>query len=304
MPNDLQLSDQDGVLLESLVLAASDNVARAPASDRDQYAPERRRAFVETSGAGNVYLGTGSAWVDVSENTGLLSKLFSGGDGDFDSVNTDDALNKEIGDGIDYLDPRWMARSGVGFYHINHWTGFNNWGSQFTTGSGSTQGVNKGDGVEVSTGTTADSKAIDIATIGTEDWTWDEAVSLRFKISPRENFVEHQAVSMGLYDQNNYTTNHVGAVFEDGTLKGTVGDGSAEAQTTLDDNPSISSPRDIRADFTPAEKVEFYVDGVKEGKITSALPSGGLNRQACLFAENATATDGRLRLFRFTAVNL
>jgi len=89
MPNDLQLSDQDEVLLESLVLAASDNVARAPASDRDQYAPERRRAFVETSGAGNVYLGTGSTWVDVSENTGLLSKLFSGGDGNFDSVNTD-----------------------------------------------------------------------------------------------------------------------------------------------------------------------------------------------------------------------
>lgn len=89
MPNDLQLSDQDEVLLESLVLAASDNVARAPASDRDQYAPERRRAFVETSGAENVYLGTGSAWVDVSENTGLLSKLFSGGDGNFDSVKTE-----------------------------------------------------------------------------------------------------------------------------------------------------------------------------------------------------------------------
>jgi len=88
MPNDLQLSDQDEVLLESLVLAASDNVARAPASDRDQFAPERRRAFVETSGDENVYLGTGNAWIDVSENTGLLSKLFSGGDGDFDSVNT------------------------------------------------------------------------------------------------------------------------------------------------------------------------------------------------------------------------
>jgi hypothetical protein len=94
MPNDLQLSDQDEVLLESLVLAASDNVARAPASDRDQYAPERRRAFVETSGAGNVYLGTGSAWVDVSENTGLLSSLFGGGDGNFDSVNTDEAFSE------------------------------------------------------------------------------------------------------------------------------------------------------------------------------------------------------------------
>jgi len=93
MPNDLQLSDQDEVLLESLVLAASDNVARAPASDRDQFAPERRRAFVETSGNENVYLGTGSTWVDVSENTGLLSKLFSGGDGNFDSVNTDRSFN-------------------------------------------------------------------------------------------------------------------------------------------------------------------------------------------------------------------
>ena len=99
MPNDLQLSDQDEVLLESLVLAASDNVARAPASDRDQFAPERRRAFVETSGNENVYLGTGSEWVDVSENTGLLSKLFSGGDGNFDSVNTGNLL---IGD-VEYL---------------------------------------------------------------------------------------------------------------------------------------------------------------------------------------------------------
>lgn len=98
MPNDLQLSDQDEVLLESLVLAASDNVARAPASDRDQYAPERRRAFVETSGAGNVYLGTGSAWVDVSENTGLLSSLFGGGDGNFDSVNTEQAVTDLLED--------------------------------------------------------------------------------------------------------------------------------------------------------------------------------------------------------------
>lgn len=91
MANDLQLSDQDEVLLESLVLAASDNVARAPPSDRDQFAPERRRAFVETGGDENVYLGTGNAWVDVSENTGLLSSLFGGGDGNFDSVNTDAA---------------------------------------------------------------------------------------------------------------------------------------------------------------------------------------------------------------------
>jgi len=88
MPNDLQLSDQDEVLLESLVLAASDNVTRAPGADRSQFAPTRRRVFVETDGNENVYLGTGNAWVDVSENTGLLSSLFGGGDGNFDSVNT------------------------------------------------------------------------------------------------------------------------------------------------------------------------------------------------------------------------
>jgi len=91
MPNDLQLSDQDEVLLESLVLAASDNVTRAPGSDRSQFAPTRRRVFVETDGNENVYLGTGNAWVDVSENTGLLSSLFGGGDGNFDSVDTGSA---------------------------------------------------------------------------------------------------------------------------------------------------------------------------------------------------------------------
>jgi len=96
MPNDLQLSDQDEVLLESLVLAASDNVTRAPGSDRSQFAPTRRRVFVETDGNENVYLGTGNAWVDVSENTGLLSSLFGGGDGNFNSVNTAEASINQV----------------------------------------------------------------------------------------------------------------------------------------------------------------------------------------------------------------
>lgn len=77
--SDLQLNAQDDVLLESLVLAASDNVVRAPPSDRSDYAAERRRVYVETGGAGDVYLGTGDAWVNVSETTGLIANLFGGG---------------------------------------------------------------------------------------------------------------------------------------------------------------------------------------------------------------------------------
>ena len=104
--SDLKLNAEDEVLLESLVLAASDNVARAPASDRDQFAPERRRAFVETSGDENVYLGTGDAWVEVSNATGLVSSLFQGGDLDVanvtsDSVNTDEVSNKDYNESVD-----------------------------------------------------------------------------------------------------------------------------------------------------------------------------------------------------------
>lgn len=130
MPNDLQLSDQDEVLLESLVLAASDNVTRAPGADRSQFAPTRRRVFVETDGNENVYLGTGNAWVDVSENTGLLSSLFGGGDGNFDSVNTDDAAiaNAPTSDD-DAL--RWQEGVETGFAKadgVDNSSGDDNWG--------------------------------------------------------------------------------------------------------------------------------------------------------------------------------
>jgi len=91
--SDLRLSDADEVLLESLVLSAADNVAKAESSKRANHAPTRRRAYVETD-TDNVYLGTGSQWVDVSENTGLLSSLFDGGDGNFESVNTDNTTYK------------------------------------------------------------------------------------------------------------------------------------------------------------------------------------------------------------------
>ena len=103
--SDLKLNAEDEVLLESLVLAASDNVARAPASDRDQFAPERRRAFVETSGDENVYLGTGDAWVEVSNATGLVSSLFQGGDLDVANV-TSDSVNTEVlgGDLVDRVE--------------------------------------------------------------------------------------------------------------------------------------------------------------------------------------------------------
>jgi len=93
--SDLRLSDADEVLLESLVLSAADNVAKAESSKRANHAPTRRRAYVETD-TDNVYLGTGSQWVDVSENTGILSALFAGGDLtansiDSGSVTTDSA---------------------------------------------------------------------------------------------------------------------------------------------------------------------------------------------------------------------
>lgn len=115
--SDLKLSAEDEVLLESLVLAASDNVARAPASDRDQFAPERRRAFVETSGDENVYLGTGDAWVDVSENTGFVSALLGS-----DSVNTEDAtINRQFGSRTKRLVDSW-ARDSINPADADYWT--------------------------------------------------------------------------------------------------------------------------------------------------------------------------------------
>lgn len=77
--SNLKLDNQDRVLLESLAVAAVDDVVRAQPSARSDYAPESGRVFEETTGNEDVFLGTGSSWVNVSDATPFVADVLSGG---------------------------------------------------------------------------------------------------------------------------------------------------------------------------------------------------------------------------------
>ena len=67
--------------------------------------------------------------------------------------------------------------------------------------------------------------------------------------------------------------NHIGFKVENNTLKGSVGNGDVE--TTVDlMTISANTKYAVKAVFTAGSKCEFYVNGVKQGEITTNLPSG------------------------------
>lgn len=56
---------------------------------------------------------------------------------------------------------------------------------------------------------------------------------------------------------------------------------------------AIDIIRDLEAVFTPGSKIEFYIDGVKKGEVTTKLPTGITSSQYLLWVEiyNNAATD-------------
>jgi len=69
---------------------------------------------------------------------------------------------------------------------------------------------------------------------------------------------------------------HVGFFIEDGVLKGISRDGSALSTVNLETlaTAAFDEERNLECVFTPGVKVEFYVDGIKLGELTTNLPSG------------------------------
>lgn len=67
--------DADGdVLLESVLRATSDNTVVRESSVRSDFAPTSGRVFDETD-TDDVYLGTGSQWVNISDVTALVQAV-------------------------------------------------------------------------------------------------------------------------------------------------------------------------------------------------------------------------------------
>lgn len=131
-------------------------------------------------------------------------------------------------------------------------------------------------GIALSTGFTANSKArLDKQNDKlTCRWNWDK--NSKFKsfigISALTSVVCDAYIQVG----NTGNAAHYGFKITGGKLYGTVGSGTAESTLELQTlgTGAYNLNRALRAVLTAGSKVEFYVDEVKLGEISTNLPSG------------------------------
>lgn len=78
-------------------------------------------------------------------------------------------------------------------------------------------------------------------------------------------------------------------------LQGVAHDGTSETTTDLTTDPGTGAI-ELRAVYTTGSQIEFFVDGVSQGTISSGLPSGTSNNgpMFTLYAENTSAVQRRL----------
>lgn len=104
--------------------------------------------------------------------------------------------------------------------------------------------------------------------------SWDVARKFRVNVSFLGSINEVGINFIG--SGGGYVSRHIGFVVLDGDLCGCVHNGSSLVTVSLDDwgSGSYSKTRYLEAIFTPGEKCEFYIAGVKEGEIDTGLPTG------------------------------
>lgn len=104
--------------------------------------------------------------------------------------------------------------------------------------------------------------------------TWDKARKFKTKVKFRvdTNNLGEIWVCLGRWDYNPL----IAFKLKDGVLKGFCRTVSGEAEVDLETlgAGAFEETRDLEMVFTPGSKAEFYVDGDKQGEITTYLPSG------------------------------
>ena len=134
------------------------------------------------------------------------------------------------------------------------------------------------------------------------DWTpvlltWDKRRKLRLGIMTYGYTNQQIWVGLGgLFNER-----HVGFKVNNGTLYGTVADGSTEATLNLG-TPGTSS-KALEVVFIPGVSAEFLINGASQGTITTNLPTGldlayGL-LTALLYANDTAITRMRLTYWEF-----
>lgn len=105
-------------------------------------------------------------------------------------------------------------------------------------------------------------------------FTWDKGRRIKTRFTRPGNVVGAEAwLVTGWGGVWGATSPHLGFKVIDGTLYGTVADGTTESTLELA-TIGISDKVLVEAVFKPGAGCRFYVDGVDKGAITKNLPSG------------------------------
>lgn len=129
------------------------------------------------------------------------------------------------------------------------------------------------DNVEMATGVESGSRIFLVQEVTypyLTTFSWDKRREFRTKVFFSSNTNQEIWIITGLKNTNK----HIGFKVVNGTLYGTVADGTTESTVDLDSAVSPSGTKNLRCVLSAGEKVEFYVDGVKKGELTTNLPSG------------------------------
>jgi hypothetical protein len=212
------------------------------------------------------------------------------------SVSTEDALNSDIGDGVDYLDPRWFVRSDA-LVWIEHWDAFDNF-QQSTSGAGSV-GRFFSHTVSLDCGSTDGGHASINSILGATgrgiepNYNKDSAMRMPLAV------IDGVDKRTDYYTFGSPQTGNKGYGFKisNGDLLGVAHDGTTETTTTLVSGYSTGG-KALRVEFVAGSQIEFFDVSGSLGTISTGLPSGTGSGVLWEFRIDAASTNAEQRRVR------
>lgn len=128
--------------------------------------------------------------------------------------------------------------------------------------------------VELSTGALEFGNANIVEEISVSDiFSWDKRRKIRIRVYFSANTNQGISIATGLAE-NLPMQKTLRFIITDNAAYAYVSDGNAYTQINLSTWIGDGLPYDFEIRYFPAEKVEFYINGVLKGTITTNLPSG------------------------------
>ena len=111
-----------------------------------------------------------------------------------------------------------------------------------------------------------------------KDLDWDYPFRCQLLIRPESLGSEEIIMTWGRCIPSSLAGTHVGFRSDDGTIYGTVGDGSSESIVEIKSNISEGVNYYLEFVYQPSEYVEFRTRNDPKARLTSNLPSGSTGK--------------------------